>query len=186
MTSRRIFLQGILATTLSPAIPVFAAPSCPLLHFTVRKLASEAQVDLCTTYADKVVLVVNTASYCGYTPQFKGLEQLYAEYKDQGLVVLGFPSNDFGGQDPKPENQIQDFCQLTYDVKFPMFEKMHVRANNASPLFKTLAEAAGGDYPTWNFHKYLIGRDGKLIGSFDSPVTPEALSPKIAAALKSG
>ncbi|HQS03096.1 MAG: glutathione peroxidase [Halothiobacillus sp. 35-54-62] len=184
--SRRIFLQGVLAATLAPAAPVFAAPSCPLLHFTVRKLAGDERVDLCDMVAGKVVLVVNTASYCGYTPQFKGLEQLYAEYKDQGFVVLGFPSNDFGDQDPKPENQIQDFCALTYDVTFPMFEKMHVRANNASPLFKTLAQAADGDYPTWNFHKYLIGRDGKLIGSFDSPVTPEALSPKIAAALKLG
>jgi glutathione peroxidase len=185
MTSRRIFLQGVLAATIAPAGIVFAASSCPLLHFTVRKLASDEQVDLCATYAGKVVLVVNTASYCGYTPQFKGLEQLYADFKNQGFVVLGFPSNDFGDQDPKPEHQIQDFCQLTYDVQFPMFEKMHVRANNASALFKTLAEAANGDYPTWNFHKYLIGRDGKLIGSFDSPVTPEALRAKIAAALKS-
>ncbi len=178
---RRHFLQTCALGALSLSMPAWAQ-SCPLLDFTVRTLDDDKEVNLCQTYAGDVVLVVNTASFCGFTPQFKGLEQLYAQYKDQGLAVLGFPSNDFA-QDPKDEKQIKDFCELTYGVKFPMFAKIKVRKDDADPLFKTLATAAGGDYPTWNFHKYLIGRDGKLIGSYGSSTTPEALLPIIKKAL---
>ena len=127
--------------------------------------------NLAETYSGKVVLVVNVASKCGYTPQYDGLEALYEEYEGKGLVVLGFPSNDFMGQEPGTEEQIQEFCRLTYKVKFPMFEKVTVLEGDAHPFYDNLA-AAAGTYPTWNFHKYLIGRDGKLIREFEPGTEP--------------
>ncbi|MEZ5535484.1 MAG: glutathione peroxidase [Thiolinea sp.] len=145
---------------------------CPAtLDFTLRKLDSEQQVNLCETYQDKLVLVVNTASHCGFTPQFEGLEKIYQSYKDRGFVVLGMPSNDFGSQDPGNEKEISGVCHGKYDVTFPMFEKIHAAKMSASPLYKTLGELAG-EYPAWNFHKYMIYK-GELIGSFPSQVTPE-------------
>ena len=120
----------------------------------------------------KVLLIVNTASKCGNTPQYDGLEKLYKEYGDQGLVVLGFPSNDFMGQEPGSEEQIEEFCRLTYGVEFPMFEKTSVKEDNAHPFYAALADAAG-TYPTWNFHKYLVGRDGELIAEFSPRTKPE-------------
>jgi len=142
-----------------------------LLDQDFRKLASKDQVNLCESYSGKVILVVNTASKCGNTPQYDGLEKLYEEYGDDGLVVLGFPSNDFMGQEPGSEEKIQDFCRLTYGVQFPMFEKTTVKKGNAHPFFESLADASG-TYPTWNFHKYLIGRDGKLIEQFSPRTQP--------------
>ena len=142
-----------------------------LLDYDFRQLASEDVVNLSDVYSDKVILVVNTASKCGNTPQYDGLEELYQEYGEQGLVVLGFPSNDFMGQEPGTEEQIQEFCRLTYKVKFPMFEKVTVKEGEAHPFFEQLA-AASGTYPTWNFHKYLIGRDGKLISEFSPRTQP--------------
>ena len=142
-----------------------------LLDYSFRVLASDESVNLCDAYEGKVILVVNTASKCGLTPQYDGLEKLYGEYRDQGLVVLGFPSNDFFGQEPGTEEEIQDFCRLTYGVKFPMFEKVSVKKKNAHPFFAQLAEGAG-TYPKWNFHKYLIGRDGKLITDFGPRTKP--------------
>jgi len=142
-----------------------------LLDHEFRKLASEDSVNLADAYQGKVVLVVNTASKCGNTPQYDGLEKLYEQYGEDGLVVLGFPSNDFLGQEPGTEEQIQDFCRLTYGVRFPMFEKTTVKENNAHPFFAKLAEEAG-TYPTWNFHKFLIGRDGQLIGEFSPRTQP--------------
>jgi glutathione peroxidase len=142
-----------------------------LLDQDFRKLASEEQVNLCETYSGKVVLVVNTASKCGNTPQYDGLEKLYSEYGDKGLVVLGFPSNDFLGQEPGTEEQIEEFCRLTYGVQFPMFAKTSVKEGNAHPFYRALAEASG-TYPTWNFHKYLIGRDGQLIDNFSPRTKP--------------
>lgn len=160
-----------LLTTLLLAVP--AAGACPpALDFTVRPLGSKQPVRLCDAYAGKVVLVVNTASKCGYTPQYEGLEALYERYRDRGLVVLGFPSNDFANQEPGTEQQIQDFCRLTYGVRFPMFEKTRAAQANASPLYRTLGEAAG-EYPRWNFHKYLLDREGRLVGSFRSAVEPD-------------
>ena len=144
-----------------------------LLDHDFRRLASSEKINLCKAYTEKVVLVVNTASKCGNTPQYKGLEKLYEEYSDQGLVVIGFPSNDFLGQEPGSEEQIQDFCRLTYGVKFPMFEKTKVTKKNAHPFYAALA-ATAGTYPTWNFHKYLIGRDGKLITNFSPGTKPYA------------
>jgi len=151
--------------------PALACQSA-LLDENFRRLASTEEVNLCDAYADKVILVVNTASKCGNTPQYDGLEELYAEYQDQGLVVLGFPSNDFMGQEPGTEAEIQEFCRLTYNVKFPMFEKTSVKSDDAHPFFVKLAESSG-TYPRWNFHKFLIGRDGELITDFSPRTQPD-------------
>ncbi|MEJ2604460.1 MAG: glutathione peroxidase, partial [Gammaproteobacteria bacterium] len=164
-------MRSLLMTVLLAATaPVLACDSA-LLNQDFRRLASEESVNLCDAYEGKVVLVVNTASKCGNTPQYEGLEGLYEEYGKDGLVVLGFPSNDFMGQEPGTEDEIQEFCRMTYGVKFPMFEKTTVREENAHPFFRALAEAAG-TYPQWNFHKYLIGRDGRLITAFSPRTKP--------------
>ena len=147
------------------------AADSALLDQDFRRLASDEVVNLGDTYAGKVLLVVNTASKCGNTPQYDGLEQLFQEFGDDGLVVLGFPSNDFLGQEPGTEAEIQEFCRLTYKVKFPMFEKITVKEGQAHPFYDSLA-AAAGTYPTWNFHKYLIGRDGQLIREFSPRTQP--------------
>jgi glutathione peroxidase len=118
-----------------------------------------------------VLLIVNTASKCGNTPQYDGLEKLYEQYGEQGLVVLGFPSNDFMGQEPGTEQQIEEFCRLTYGVEFPMFAKTRVKDRDAHPFFVALAEASGS-YPRWNFHKYLIGRDGEFVRQFSPRTQP--------------
>ncbi|MCP5415333.1 MAG: glutathione peroxidase [Chromatiaceae bacterium] len=144
-----------------------------LLDHEVRRLNSDEMVNLKEAYAGKVVLVVNTASKCAFTDQYEGLEALYARYRDRGLVVLGFPSNDFGNQEPGSEQQIRDFCRLTYSVKFPMFAKTSVRKGSADPLFEGLANAAGR-YPKWNFHKYLIDREGRMVDNFLSFTAPES------------
>ena len=156
-----------------------------LLDYDFRQLASEDVVNLSDVYSDKVILVVNTASKCGNTPQYDGLEKLYQEYGEQGLVVLGFPSNDFMGQEPGTEEEIQEFCRLTYKVKFPMFEKVVVKEGAAHPFYDELA-AAAGTYPTWNFHKYLIGRDGELITEFSPRTKPydDKIISEIESALK--
>ncbi len=153
------------------ASPSFACDSA-LLDQDFRKLASEESVNLCDAYAGKVVLVVNTASKCGNTPQYDGLEKLYEEYGEDGLVVLGFPSNDFFGQEPGTEEEVKEFCRLTYGIKFPMFEKVTVKEDSKPhPFFTNLAKEAG-TYPTWNFHKFLIGRDGKVITQFSPRTKP--------------
>jgi glutathione peroxidase len=140
---------------------------------TVRRLSSDEKEDLCSVNKNKVMLVVNTASRCGFTDQYEGLEKLYSEYRDRGLVVVGFPSNDFAGQEPGSEQQIKNFCRMTYGIQFPMYEKTRVKGDDASPLYKALAEAAG-HRPRWNFHKYLIDRDGNYAGSFNSMVKPRS------------
>lgn len=144
-----------------------------LLDQDFRRLASDEVVNLSDAYAGKVILVVNTASKCGNTPQYDALEELYENYGDDGFVVLGFPSNDFMGQEPGTEEEIQEFCRLTYKVKFPMFEKVTVKEGKAHPFFDQLA-AASGTYPTWNFHKFLIGRDGKLVSQFSPRTKPDS------------
>lgn len=152
---------------------VEARATCPdTLDFSARQLATDEVVNLCEAYRGKVVLIVNTASKCAYTDQYEGLEALYDQYRDRGLVVLGFPSNDFGGQEPGTEQEIKRFCRLTYSVKFPMFEKTHVRKDRADPLYRLLGEQAG-EFPRWNFHKYLLDRDGRLVGSYGSSVRPQ-------------
>jgi glutathione peroxidase len=162
-----LLLGGLLMST-------HAAANCgPALDFELRRLAGDETVKLCDAYQGKVVLMVNTASKCGFTGQYEGLEALYAKYKDRGLVVLGFPSNDFGNQEPGSEEQIQQFCRLTYSVEFPMFEKIHVKKGNADPLYQYLAEQTGV-YPKWNFYKYLIDRNGKVVDYFSSITSPES------------
>ena len=163
-----------LILTLALALASLPAAACnsELLDREFRPLASKDRVNLCEAYEGKVLLVVNTASKCGNTPQYDGLEKLYEEYGEQGLVVLGFPSNDFMGQEPGTEEEIQEFCRLTYGVQFPMFEKTSVREGEAHPFFRDLADATG-TYPTWNFHKYLIGRDGKAIIEFSPRTQPD-------------
>jgi len=172
------------AAPASAAAPAAAAPaSCPaLLNQNFKRLQDEAPQNLCQ-YAGKVVLVVNTASYCGYTKQYEGLEKLYAKYGPRGLVVLGFPSNDFK-QEAENAKEIADLCYNTYGVKFPMFAKTVVSGPNANPLHASLAKQTGKE-PKWNFTKYLIGRDGKVIEHFPSKVAPEdpQLVSKIEAAL---
>ena len=152
-----------------------AATSCsPLLSQTFLRLQDEAPQNLCQ-YQGKVILVVNTASFCGFTSQYEGLEKVYAKYKDQGFVVLGFPSNDFGQQEPGSNKEIADFCKNTYDVKFPMFAKSSVSGNNPNPLFKMLI-AKTGTTPKWNFYKYLIDRNGNVVDSYGSMTKPTSSS----------
>ena len=141
-----------------------------LYNFQFKRLQDEAPQNLCQ-YSGKVALVVNTASYCGYTYQYEGLEKLYARYRERGLVVLGFPSNDFE-QEPGDGKQIADLCFNTYGVKFPMFSKTHVKGKDANPLYQTL-QRDSGTAPRWNFHKYLISRDGRLLANWPSKVKPE-------------
>ena len=155
-----------------PVVAASPAPAaCPaLLKQSFKRLQDEAPQDLCQ-YAGKVVLVVNTASYCGYTKQYEGLEKLYAKYSPRGLVILGFPSNDFK-QEAASTKEIADLCYNTYGVKFPMFAPTPVTGANANPLHAALAKQTGKE-PKWNFTKYLIGRDGQVIDYFPSKVTPE-------------
>lgn len=153
----------------------------PALHFEKRRLAADEVVNLCEAYQGKVVLIVNTASKCAFTGQYEGLEAPYRRYKDRGFVVLGFPSNDFGNQEPGTEKQIQSFCRLTYSVEFPMFEKISVKQGEADPLFRVLAEQAGA-YPSWNFYKYLIDRDGNVVDYYTSVTSPQ--SSKVVSAIE--
>lgn len=161
-------------------------------------------------YAGKLLLIVNTASKCGFTPQYEGLEKLYQKYKEQGLLILGFPSNQFLAQEPDGNEDISSFCRLNYGVTFPLFSKLDVRGENADPLFKFLSESApfkgfelnkeGGrkiqgvvkqHYPEnlegngikWNFTKFLIGRDGRVKERYEPTVTPEELEPIIGSSL---
>ena len=158
----------------SPTPPAAQSVACPtLLNHTFLRLQDEKPQSLCQ-YSGKVILVVNTASYCGFTPQYKGLEAIYSQYKDKGLVVLGFPSNDFA-QEKTNNKDIADFCENTFGVKFPMFTKTAVTGESAAPFFKQLAQDPG-QRPKWNFYKYLIGRDGKLIDSYNSMTSPESKS----------
>ena len=150
------------------------AQACPEnLDFSFRPLLGKEPVHLCESYAGKVVLVVNTASKCGFTGQYDGLEKLYKEYGGRGFVVLGFPSNDFGGQEPGTEAEIQTFCRSTYGVQFPMFEKSSVKKGGGNPLFARLA-AVSGEAPSWNFYKYLLDRHGNVVKVFSSRTGPES------------
>ena len=149
-----------------------APGACPaLLNHPFPRLQDEKPQSLCQ-YSGKVILVVNTASYCGFTSQYKGLEALHNKYKDKGLVVLGFPSNDFA-QEKASNQDIAEFCENTFGVKFPMFTKTSVTGDSAAPFFKQLAKDPG-QRPKWNFYKYLIGRDGRLIDSYNSMTSPDS------------
>ena len=180
-TLAQLFALATLAASASLAVPAHAAKAastaaapaaCPaILKQTFNRLQDETPQNLCQ-YAGKVVLVVNTASYCGFTNQYEGLEALYAKYGSKGLVVLGFPSNDFGKQEPGNSKEIADFCYNTYGVKFPMFSKSVVSGPTPNPLYVDLIKQTGKT-PAWNFHKYLIDRHGKVVDSFPSKVTPD-------------
>ena len=153
-------------------IPAAQAGECPaLLNHTFPALVDGKPQSLCQ-YQGKVILVVNTASYCGFTSQYDGLEKLYARLKGRGLVVLGFPSNDFGEQEPGGSKEIAEFCRLTYGVDFPMLAKSVVKGKAANPFYLRLAEITGSK-PRWNFHKYLINRDATQVAAFGSLTSPD-------------
>lgn len=156
----------------------------PLASFSAQTLHGET-VSL-VDFADKVVLVVNTASRCGFTPQYAGLESLYRQYREQGLVILGFPCNQFGQQEPGDAAAISSFCELNYGVTFPMFAKVEVNGEQAHPLFVWLKKSLPGmlgDGIKWNFTKFLIGRDGTPLERFAPLTKPEDLEPAIRQAL---
>ncbi len=150
--------------------PVSAQSCPPLLNHTFARLQDETPQPLCQ-FQGRVLLVVNTASYCGYTPQYEGLEKLHAQYAARGLTVLGFPSGDFGNQEKAKNKEIAEFCFNTYGVKFPMFAKSSVAGASASSFFAALAKSTG-QAPKWNFHKYLIDRNGKVVAAFSSDTAP--------------
>jgi glutathione peroxidase len=172
MISRLKRWIGIAGLLSAGVLPAAQAGECPaLLNHTFSNLQDGKPMPLCQ-YAGKVILVVNTASYCGFTSQYDGLEKLYARLKGKGLVVLGFPSNDFGEQEPGTEKEIADFCRLTYGVEFPMVGKTVVRGKNANPFYLKLAEVTDSR-PKWNFHKYLINRDATQVLAFGSMTKPD-------------
>jgi len=175
----------ILALTTSLALTFMnlsAAPVQSLYELKVNSLDGKP-VDL-AQYKGVVVLVVNTASHCGFTPQYAGLEKLYTDYKDKGFFILGFPSNDFGGQEPGTPQEIATFCTSKYNVTFPMFEKVKTKGDGQSPVYQFLT--TGFPVPTWNFCKYLVDKNGKVLQEFPSKVTPDSkeLTDAIDAALK--
>lgn len=175
-----LWVGGIAVEQSAAAVPLagtsatgIATGQCPaVLNHRFNRLQDEAPQSLCQ-YAGKVILVVNTASYCGFTGQYEGLEALYAKYQAKGLVILGFPSNDFGKQEPGSNKEIADFCFNTYAVKFPMFAKSVVAGPQRSPLYAELARATGST-PKWNFHKYLIDRSGRVVESYSSLTGPQS------------
>jgi glutathione peroxidase len=168
MTRRNLLLTLLTFLTLSSEVTM----ACPdLLNHQMKNLDGQT-VNLCD-FAGKVILAVNTASYCGNTPQYKGLEALYQKYKDKGLVVVGFPANDFGAQEPGSSKEIKEFCELTYGVKFPMMEKTSVVEGKANPVIAGLIRKTG-DAPEWNFHKYLLSRNGEKAFSYSARTKPES------------
>ena len=164
-----LVLTPVQAATPAPVLPVTASACAPLLQHSFLRLQDEKPQALCQ-YSGKVLVVVNTASFCGFTSQYAGLEALHKKYRDKGLVVLGFPSNDFS-QETGSNKDIAEFCENTFGVKFPMFAKSGVSGKTANPLYRQLA-ASTGKAPSWNFHKYVIGRDGQSVSSFGSSVDP--------------
>ena len=175
--------------TLTLAFALAAAPAVtpketPMSFFDFKTNTLDGKPADLAQYKGKVVVVVNTASACGFTPQYEGLEKLYEEMKDKGVVVLGFPSNDFGGQEPGTHEEIKKFCTLKFNIRFPMFEKVKTKGEGQSPIYAFLA-AKNGE-PKWNFHKYVVGKDGQVKNAFKSAVTPDSaeLRTAITTALK--
>ncbi len=170
LSKRRLLAATALLAAGGPTLAQAPAATCPkVLSFKAAKLQDESVQDLCQ-YAGQVLLVVNTASYCGFTPQYEALEKLYARYAGKGFQVLGFPSNDFQQED-KDNKKIAELCFNTYGVKFPMFTPVRVKGAEAHPLYQELAKASG-EAPRWNFHKYLVDRKGRVMASYGSTVTP--------------
>ncbi|WP_018411530.1 glutathione peroxidase [Methyloversatilis thermotolerans] len=166
-------LISALLLTLLPVSTSLSAENCPaLLDRSIPGLLDGKPRSLCE-YKGRVLLVVNTASRCGFTGQYAGLEKLQETYGKRGLTVLGFPSNDFANQEPGSDREIAEFCSMTYGVKFPMFSKTSVRGAQRHPFYVDLVKATGSE-PGWNFHKYLIGRDGRTVTAFSSIVSPDS------------
>lgn len=181
---RRLCLSAAWSAAALCCSPTARAATCPsLLSRQALRLQDEKPQDLCQ-YAGKVVLIVNTASFCGYTPQYKSLEALSTRYQARGLVVLGFPSNDFGAQEPGSNRDIAAFCENTFGVKFPMFAKTRVAPKGGGPVDPLFAELTQrtGQAPGWNFHKYLVARDGREVQSYASDTSP--LDPRFLAAVE--
>ena len=173
-------LLAVLAVLLLPAICMQASES--VYAIPLKDIAGK--LTSLKSYQGKVMLIVNVASKCGYTPQYAGLQALQEKYKDKGLVVLGFPCNQFGGQEPGTNEEIKEFCSSKYQVSFPLYDKIEVNGPNRHPLYAVLA-GAGSPYPgdiKWNFNKFLVGRDGKLLQRFDSKVKPD--SPELVQAIE--
>jgi glutathione peroxidase len=165
------FIVAAVAVLAAPTTSIAAESLCPsILDHKFANLMDEA-VSLCQ-FRGKVLLIVNTASECGYTPQYDGLEKLYRRYRDKGFAVLGFPANDFGGQEPGSNKEIAQFCRVNYGITFPVFAKTAVVGANANPLFRELA-ARTAKPPRWNFHKYLLNKVGQPVAVFESAVEPE-------------
>jgi glutathione peroxidase len=175
----RFQLLGTLATALflvasGSVAAETTAPGAPVSVYDFKVKTIDGKEASLGAYKGKALLIVNTASKCGYTPQYAGLEALYEKYKDQGLVVLAFPSNDFGGQEPGSNAEIKTFCELKYKTTFPLFEKIDVKGDSAAPLYKYLTGLPGkqGGAITWNFNKFLVAPDGTVVEHFDSKADP--------------
>jgi glutathione peroxidase len=174
---RKLIFTGVVMTA-----ALFGASN--VLDFTLNSI--DGKPAPLSQYQGKVVLIVNVASRCGYTPQYEGLEKVYEKYKDKGFVILGFPANNFGGQEPGTNEEIKTFCSSKYSVKFPLYSKISVKGDDIHPLYRFLTDkqanpATGGDIK-WNFTKFLVGKDGKVIARFEPAVTPE--SAEVAAAIE--
>jgi glutathione peroxidase len=174
---RKLVLAGVALT-----VSLFGASH--VMDFTLNSI--DGQPAPLSRYKGKVVMIVNVASRCGYTPQYAGLEALYEKYKSQGFVILGFPANNFGAQEPGTNEEIKTFCSRTYNVTFPVYAKISVKGEDKHPLYQFLTDkqanpATGGEIQ-WNFTKFLVGKDGNVIARFESAVTPE--SPEVTAAIE--
>ena len=173
MLSRLIYAFIVVAFSMfaTPAQNIAAESPCPAINNHKFANLMDEPVSLCQFHG-KVLLIVNTASECGYTPQYDGLEKIYRRYRDKGFAVLAFPANDFGGQEPGSNKEIAKFCQVNYGITFPVFAKTSVAGAKANPLFRELA-AKTKKPPQWNFHKYLLDQAGQPVAEFESAVEPE-------------
>jgi glutathione peroxidase len=170
-------MKSALLSVLLPALAWAGAPAeAPMSFFDLKTQSLDGKPVELSQYKGKVLLVVNTASECGFTPQYEGLEKLHEQLKDKGVVVLGFPSNDFGGQEPGSPAEIKKFCSLRFHVQFPLMEKVKTKGAGQSPVYAFLT--AKHDAPAWNFHKYVVGKNGQVQASFKSDVTPESVELK--------
>ena len=181
MSSLAILYATALLATSTPAT---TTTEKPMSFYDLNTKTLDGKPKSLGDYKGKVLVVVNTASECGYTPQYTGLETLYESYKDKGVLVLGFPSNDFGKQEPGTPQEIRKFCDTKFHVQFPMFEKVKTKGEGQSPIYAFLAKKDGE--PKWNFHKYVVGKDGQVHAAFPSPVKPDSkeLKDAIEAALR--
>ena len=164
-------MRFLSALTLGLAMTLSSFAASSVHEFTMKDI--DGKPVALSQFKGKVVLFVNVASRCGYTPQYSGLESLYRKYKDRGFVIVGVPANNFGGQEPGSNEEIKQFCSRKYDVTFPMMSKVSVKGGDITPLYAFLTSAKGGDIG-WNFTKFLVGKDGKVIERFESSVAPEA------------